>query len=286
MDQRSLTSRLNGLRGGRPISHSSEQFRLAKYLYLAGHSLNFISQKTKISLSHLYRLKNDWHVRTIRVAINFEPFDTGHQMGVADYCDQQLIYAICANLGYRPKLIYQPFHQLLKVVELGVAELAIANLSAADFRRKTNLFSVPYDTQHRDDISFFVASDSPHSHLNQIFKGRIGVTRSSMHDHFLQKQNSIATRTFANEKLMVDALIQRQIDGLLSDTGSLPVSSLGKLRAISSGFNLNYGLKPSIAFNLREDRLGAEFNVAIERLNGLGFIDELLEKSSSNERRH
>jgi ABC-type amino acid transport substrate-binding protein len=272
LDKRRFSSAKNGNKGGRPSSLSAVAKAEAQTLFYQGYSLQEISKKTQISLSHLYRIKNNWEIKNLRVGVNFE-IQKPEEISLGDLYDLRILQLLCFSAKIRPRIIYQPFQSILTAISTGEVDLSICNLSATDERKKTNCFSEVYGTQVRNDIHFFVNKDSNYFHLNQVFKGNFGVLSRSLHDEFLSHKKVFRIKRFPNEYVLAEGLIENKVDCILADQGSLPESIMMRIRKIESSFRLDYGLKPSIAFNLNEVRLGEQFNSTIDRMKSSGILD-------------
>lgn len=280
MDKRKKSSPINGKLGGHPKIFNEDKRNFAKKLYLEGAPVSEIAEHTGISIQHLYRLKNEWKIKQLKVGlVTIENFEQG--MSLSDCYDLEVLKAVCKLKSMAPRIYRKSFGELLNAAASGQVDLAMCNFSPIEERKRTNQFSSSYSVSVRGDIAFFVKKQSTFYHVNQIYKGRFGVLKHSLHDHFLNEKRVLKVKKFLKDEDMFKELFADSIDCVLCDKGGIKKEFLVNLREAPSPWELNYGLRPSIAYHLKEDRLASEIDDSIEKMRSFGLFDLFLEKAKS-----
>lgn len=270
---KSVTSRENGLHGGRPSALREGKSLSAQSLFYKGFAIHNIARHSGLPISTLYRYAKVWTQSELTVGVSSDSPLANQELPIASKnCQSELhmIHALCTTLQARPKFVRLPFADLVGAIERHDVDIGVSGLSPTD-ERKRKIHFTNYYTRVNDPIHFYALKSSRIFSLDQIFKGKFGTLKGSLHEVFLRNLG-LKAKLFTSDVQVEAALRAKTIDAILSTEGSLSPQLLKDASIVETSFPLTYGLRSAIAVAPRFQK-GEVIATTIDKMNSLGITD-------------
>ncbi len=216
-------------------------------------------------------------VLEVGVEVNALPFAYMAGKSFVGY-DVELLYLICAELGYKPHLVSYPFTALLPAVTSGRATVGFGCITYTAERAKTMLFS---DSTYNGGPVAMIRdgnTDGVYTSLSEIDGKNIGYLEGSVYIDQIEKilPNSSSFQ-YASHSEIIQALKTGRIDAYITDEpmAKTHIRNTDGLMQIDETLSTdNYGF----IFDLSDAQLRDDFNKVLSQLREDGALDRLKEK--------
>lgn len=240
---------------------------MAREMFYAGDSFKEITASTGLPLSTIYRFQKSWATQDIRVGISETE---GVDLPLNSVVERRVLQNICRVLKLRPHYVNLPFDHLLSSLADSKVDVGMSSLAATVERRRLMDFTANY-TNRLDPIHFYARRDARIFSVAQIYKGRFGVVRGTLHEPFLKKLG-VTMRFFADVGKMSEALLAGKVDAILCNEANMSPRLQELLTTIPFESPIEYG--EDGGFALAKRFCGAErVSDVLDKMVRVGMID-------------